>query len=127
MTRVRTVLLLVVLVLAPVLPAPAAELQPLMAGWERHFTVTWQPAEHRGKPVVEGYVNNVSPYSTRSIRVLVDSLDAAGQVTNQQVAWVPGDLLGGGRLFFQVPAAPAPAYRVRVFSYDRVELDGPLR
>jgi hypothetical protein len=127
MTRVLTILVLVVLVLAPVLPAPAAELQPLMAGWERHFTVTWQPGEYRGKPVVEGYVNNVSPYSTRSIRVLVDSLDAAGQVTNQQVAWVPGDLLGGGRLFFQVPAAPAPAYRVRVFSYDRIELDGPLR
>jgi hypothetical protein len=127
MTRVLTILVLVVLVLAPVLPAPAAELQPLMAGWERHFTVTWQPGEYRGKPVVEGYVNNVSPYSTRSIRVLVDSLDATGQVTHQQVAWVPGDLFGGSRLFFQVPAAPSPAYRVRVFSYDRVELDGPLR
>jgi hypothetical protein len=127
MTRVLTILVLVVLVMAPVLPAPAAELQPLMAGWERHFTVTWQPSEFRGTPVVEGYVNNVSPYSTRAIRVLVDSLDAVGHVTNQQVAWVPGDLLGGGRLFFQVPAAPAPAYRVRVFSYDRVEVDSPLR
>ena len=63
----------------------------------------------------------------RSIRVLVDSLDAAGNVTSQQIAWVPGDLLGGSRLFFQVPAAPAPAYRVRVFSYDRIELDGNFR
>lgn len=121
------ILALAALVAAPALPVAAAELQPQMAGWERNFNVTWQAAQYRGKPVVEGYVNNVSPYSTRSIRVLVDSLDATGNVTSQQIAWVPGDLLGGSRLFFQVPAAPAPAYRVRVFSYDRIELDGNFR
>ena len=76
---------------------------------------------------MEGYVNNVSPYHTVNIRVLIENLDAAGQVTNQQVAWVPGELLGGGRLFFQVPTVPAPAYRVRVFSYDRTEAPGNFR
>jgi hypothetical protein len=108
-------------------PSGAAELEPQMAGWERLFTVSWEPGQHRGQPVVEGYVTNVSPYDTTQIRVLVDSLDGAGQVTAQQIAWVPGDLGGGGRLFFQVPAAPAPAYRVRVFSYDRLERDGNFR
>ena len=127
MTRTLTVLGLAVLLIASARPVSAAELQPQMGGWERHFTLTWQPGEYRGKPVVEGYINNVSPYSTRSIRVLVESLDAGGQVTNQQIAWVPGDLLGGGRLFFQVPSAPAPAYRVRIFSYDRIELDSNFR
>ncbi len=105
----------------------AAEIQPLMAGWERLFTVDWKPAQHRGNPVVEGYVTNVSPYHTTHIRVLVESLDAGGAVTNQRIAWLPGDLLGGGRAFFQVPAAPAPAYRVRIFSYDRIEVDGNFR
>jgi hypothetical protein len=124
--------LLIVLGLAGVVagtasPTAAAELQPLMLGWERLFTVDWQSAQHRGKPVVEGYVTNVSPYHTTNIRVLVESLDAGGQVTGQQVAWVPGELLGGARVFFQVPAAPAPAYRVRVFSYDRLEMDGKIR
>jgi len=127
MKRTLTMLGLAVLVVGSAMPAAAAELQPMMAGWERIFTVDWQPAEDRGEPTVEGYVNNVSPYNTRSIRVLVERLDTAGQVTNQQIAWVPGDLLGGGRLFFQVPTAPAPAYRVRVFSYDRIELDGTFR
>jgi hypothetical protein len=127
MKRTLTMLALAVLVVGSAMPAAAAELQPMMAGWERIFTVDWQPAEYRGKPTVEGYVNNVSPYNTRSIRVLVERLDTAGQVTNQQIAWVPGDLLGGGRLFFQVPTAPASAYRVRVFSYDRIELDGTFR
>lgn len=105
----------------------AAELQPHMLGWERIFSVSWGPAEHRGQPVVEGYVTNISPYETTQIRVLVESLDGAGQVTAQHIAWVPGELGGGGRLFFQVPAAPGPAYRVSVFSYDRAERNGPFR
>lgn len=126
MRRILKILAAVVVVAAAV-PASAAELQPQMSGWERNFSVSWNTGQYRGRSVVEGYVNNVSPYSTTSIRVLVDNLDAAGNVTSQQVAWLPGDLLGGGRLFFQIPASPAPAYRVRVFSYDRIELDGPLR
>lgn len=108
-------------------PAGAAEMQPQMAGWERHFTVDWQPGEHQGRTVVEGHVTNVSPYELSHIRVLVENLDEAGRVTGQQIAWLPGDLGGGGRLFFQVPAAPSPAYRVRVFSYDRLERDGNFR
>jgi hypothetical protein len=124
MTRTLTILALAALVVGSAMPGAAAEPQPLMAGWERVFTVSWAPAQYRGRPAVEGYVNNVSPYHTGNIRVLIESLDAGGKVTNQRVAWVPGDVLGGGRLFFQVPTAPAPAYRVRVFSYDRIELDG---
>jgi hypothetical protein len=128
MRRTRAVLGVVAIVAAAAGAAAAAELQPQMWGWERIFTVSWQPAQHRGQPVIEGYVNNISPYETTQIRVLVDSLDGAGQVTAQRVAWVPGDLGGGGRLFFQVPPpSPAPAYRVRVFSYDRVERDGSFR
>lgn len=102
----------------------ANELQPLVAGWERILSVNWQPGQYRGQPVVEGYVENVSPYDLTRIRILVENLDAAGQVTAQRVAWVPGELRGGGHLFFQVPAPVAPAYRVRVFSYDRIESDG---
>jgi hypothetical protein len=105
----------------------AAELQPQMLGWERLFDLSWQPAQHRGQPVVEGYVNNTSPYELTHIRVLVESLDGAGQVTDQRVAWLPGELGGGGRLFFQVPAPPAPAYRVRILSYERLGRDGNFR
>ena len=127
MRRTLAILGFVTFVATMVGAGAAAELQPQMAGWERIFTVDWQPGQYRGQPVVEGYVTNISPYETTQIRVLVESLDGAGQVTGQRIAWVPGDLGGGGRLFFQVPAAPAPAYRVRVFSYDRVERDGNFR
>lgn len=124
MGRRLMILWLALLGLGAAGPGAAAGLTPLMAGWEQVFSVDWQPGQYRGKPAVEGYVNNISPYHTKNIRIMVESLDPGGRVTNQQVAWLPGDLLGGGRLFFQVPAPPSPSYRVRVFSYDRVEQDG---
>jgi hypothetical protein len=127
MRRTLAILGLAVSVVVAGGASAAAELEPLMAGWEEVFTVTWEPGQYRGQPAVEGYVTNVSPYETTQIRVLIDSLDAGGNVTGQNVAWVPGELGSGGRLFFQVLAAPAPAYRVRVFSYDRVERDSNFR
>ena len=115
--------------LAPALtiPGAAAELKPLMGGWEQHFTVTWEPAENRGRKVLQGYVNNISPYTVRAVRILVETLDGAGETTSQRVAWVPGDMQGASRLFFEVPVAPSPTYRVRVFSYDRQEFGENFR
>ena len=127
MRRTLTILGLATIVVGAACPVVAAELQPLMAGWERVFTLDWQAAQYRGQPAVEGYVNNISPYHTTKIRIIVESLDAGGQVTNQKIAWLSGDLLGGGRTFFQVPTAAAPSYRVRVFSYDRGEVDSNFR
>jgi hypothetical protein len=101
--------------------AEARELQPLMLGWEQHFTVTWDAIQRRGRPVVEGYVINRSPYRVGRVRLLIDSLDEAGRILDQRVSWVPGELGGDSRLYFDVPVAPAIRYRVRVFSYDRVD------
>jgi len=128
MLRYLLVLLLPVTALSwppePVAALEGRELKPLMWGWERHFAVEYEPGVYRGQPVVEGTVTNVSPYSVISVRLLVDSLDANGQLIAQKVAYLPGDMPGGSHLFFQVPTAPAPAYRVRVFSYDRFESQG---
>jgi hypothetical protein len=109
------------------IPGAAAELKPLMAGWERYFTVTWEPAEIKGKRVLQGYVANTSSYDVHSVRILVETLDTAGATTSQNVAWVPGTMNGATRLFFEVPVAPAPTYRVRVFSYERLELPSIMR
>ena len=100
--------------------APARELQPLMRGWEQHFSVTWDTVQRRGRLEVEGYVNNRSPYRVGNLRVLVDSLDDSGRIVDQRVSWVLGELGGDSRLYFEVPVAPAARYRVSVFSYDRV-------
>jgi hypothetical protein len=102
----------------------ARELQPLMRGWEQHFSVTWDTAQRHGRLEVEGYVNNRSPYRVGNLRVLVDSLDGAGRTVDQRVSWVLGELGGDSRLFFEVPVTPAAQYRVRVFSYDRIDEAG---
>ena len=101
--------------------APARELQPLMHGWEQHFSVTWDTRQRHGRLEVEGYVHNRSPYRVGNLRVLVDSLDSAGRIVDQRVSWVMGDLGGDSRIYFDVPVTPADHYRVRVFSYDRVD------
>jgi hypothetical protein len=114
------VLGLIVLLAAPA-PVRAQEMQPLTQGWEQHFSVTWDAIQRRGRTEVEGYVINRSPYRVGRMRVLVDSLDNANRVVDQKVAWVPGELQGNDRLYYSVAVAPAAQYRVRVFSYDRIE------
>jgi hypothetical protein len=92
-----------------------------MRGWEQHFSVTWDAIQRHGRLEVEGYVNNRSPYRVGNVRVLVDSLDDAGRLVDQRVSWALGELGGDSRVYFDVPVTPAAHYRVRVFSYDRVD------
>ena len=120
MRRVLGLFALTVSILAAV-GVQAAEIRPHMAGWEQILSLEYGPGQYRGRPAIEGIVTNISPYDLANVQLLVDRLDAGGQIATQQVAWVPGELRGGGRLFFSVPTAPAPAYRVRVFTYDRLE------
>ncbi len=113
--------------LGPLLVA-AAEIQPHMAGWERIFTITWEAGQRSNRPVVQGRIENVSPYPIRDVRLLVDALDGGGSVTSQRVAYVPGDFLGfGSASFFEVQMPTAAGYRVRVYSYDRIESGGDHR
>jgi hypothetical protein len=121
MRPLRELALGLVLLLATPGVTPARELQPLMHGWEQHFSVTWDTIQRHGRPEVEGYVNNRSPYRVGHVRVLVDSLDDAGAIVDQRVSWVLGELSGDSRLYFDVPVTSAAQYRVRVFSYDRIE------
>jgi hypothetical protein len=114
------VLLLAVPAAAPA-ATPARELQPLMNGWEQHLSVTWDTIQRRDRVEVGGYVINRSPYRIGRLRVLVDSLDDAQRIVDQKVSWVAGELPGDSRLYFEVPVTPAAQYRVRVFSYDRIE------
>lgn len=119
--RALATMLLTTVVLAGASLAGGQELQPHMAGWERVLAIDYGPVEMRGRPALAGTVTNISPYDLTGVRLLVDTLDHTGRVTAQQVAWVPGELRGGGRLHFSVPTTPAPAYRVRVYTYDRIE------
>jgi hypothetical protein len=111
---------------APV-AGPAGPLEPLVVGAEEHLTIAWRPAPRESAVVVWGYDNNQSPYTFDRLRLLVDALGPDGAVVGQRVVWVPGLLASWGRSYFEAPMPPAPEYRVRVFSYDRVETGGRRR
>ena len=120
--RVGAILALVSIVVAAHGVA-AQPLSTLVPGWERYFTVSWEPMERRGKPYLGGYI--VSSYGVTATRVqlLVESLDAAGQTVAQQVEWLSGgNLPGFSRTYFEVPVRQrASSYRVSVFAFDFVQ------
>lgn len=122
--RVRMLVIAVLVgMLAAASEAPAQSLTPHFPGWERYFTVSWEPFDRRGQPYLSGYI--VSSYGVTATRVqlLVDSLDSSGQIVAQRVEWLGGSNLPGfSRTYFEVPIRQqASSYRVRVFAFDFVQ------
>ena len=122
--RVRVLMIAALLgMLGAAIDVAAQSLTPHFPGWERYFTVSWEPFERRGQPYLSGYI--VSSYGVTATRVqlLVDSLDSSGQIVAQRVEWLGGSNLPGfSRSYFEVPIRQqAPSYRVSVFAFDFVQ------
>ena len=118
----RTKRLVVATLLGVLLTGAATSAQPLaphFPGWERYFELSWQPFERQGRPWLSGYVVSKWGETATGVRLLVESLDAGGQVVGQRVEWLHGTVPVFSRAYFEVPApSPAASYRVRVFSFD---------
>jgi hypothetical protein len=118
----RTVGLFLLVALATVHGATGQTLTPLVLGWENFFTLSWEPSQERGQPIVSGYIKNNAGFPARRIQLLVEAVDASGQVTGQRVSWLGSSLTSGMRAYFEAPAPPpASTYRVSVFAYDWVQ------
>ena len=100
-------------------PAPVTAQEYRIYGAERFFSVEWEAGERAGRPVVSGHLVNTFGIPAVRLRLLVESLDAAGQVTERTIDWVPGDVMPGARHDFEIalPRA-ASGYRVIVLSWD---------
>lgn len=106
-------------------PGTATALSPLVVGWERFFELRWGGEMRAGRPVVAGDVVNTFGVPARRVQLLVENLDAAGQVTSQTVAWLGSELTPGSRAYFEVPVAQAaPSYRVTVFAFEWIQVGG---
>lgn len=106
--------------------ASAAVLQPLVSGWERYFTLDWQPGTRGGTPVVSGHIFNDGGFTATRIQLLVEGLDAAGNVTSQRVEWLGTMLTPGTTASFELRPAPAATYRVSVFAFDWLQRGGTM-
>jgi hypothetical protein len=73
----------------------------------------------KGAPVYSGYIYNDGGGGVANVRLLVETLDAAGTVIGQSQGAALGSMLGRDRLYFEMPLEVTGAsYRVRVLSWD---------
>ena len=93
----------------------------------RYFRVEAQPGtDRKGRPVVWGYVYlHTKGQGSARVRLLVESLDGAGQPVASEIAYVDNEVLLYGRTYFEMrPNTPASAYRVSVYSADWTKQGG---
>jgi hypothetical protein len=103
----------------------AALLTPLVVDGERYFQVEWQAADTNGRPTVWGRIRNDYGVTARKVRLLVDSLDAAGAVTAQTITYVPFDVTPGTGAYFEArPPTRAASYRVTVYQWEWIQAGG---
>ncbi|MGH7314116.1 MAG: hypothetical protein ACREJV_13150 [Candidatus Rokuibacteriota bacterium] len=124
--RTKTIaasLLLAVLIAAPL--SAVERLTPLVAGWEQFFKLDWQVGDRGQQAVVWGHLLNDWGDPAAQIQLLVEGLDASGDVVGQKVAWFGSTLTPGMRGYFEVPVPwQAPTYRVSVFAFTWIQAGG---
>lgn len=113
---VRAVLMTVVLVI----PAAAVAQNYAIPSASRDFRVESETTTGRRGPILSGYVYNDQGLTADRVQLLVEGLDASGNVTSTTTAFVIGDVPPGSRRYFEVPltASRAPSYRVKVVTYE---------
>ena len=105
--------------------APTRELRSIDPGWERYFTITWQPGTQSGRRVVSGSVQNRYGATASRVQLLVEGLDDKGGILSQRVVWLGGNIGPFETVHFDVRVEPATNYRVTIFAYDQGRGGGP--
>jgi hypothetical protein len=86
------------------------------------ITLDWQVTQDSaGRPLIVGHVITQGGKASYCIpRLLVQTLDAQGQVTAERMGFIPGTVGGYDKVYFEEPVrAPGPAYRVTIASWDK--------
>jgi hypothetical protein len=83
-----------------------------------HFE--WQVGQDRkGRPEIEGYLYNDYMRAAINVQMIVETLDASGQVTATTFAYVQGTVPLLSRAYFVVPLKhPGASYRLRITMYE---------
>ena len=119
--QLRISVALVVSVLAVGAGAAQAE-RITIAGNAGTITLDWQATQDRaGRPLIAGRVITYGGKSGYcSTRLLVETLDAQGQVVAQNMGFVPGYVGGYDDVYFELPIrTPGTGYRASIASWDK--------
>jgi hypothetical protein len=93
----------------------------------RYFRIESQSGpDRKGRPSVWGYVNlNSLGLGSARVRLLVETLDAAGQPIASEIAYLDTEVNFSGRTYFEVrPKTPGASYRVTIHSGDWTRTGG---
>jgi hypothetical protein len=103
-------------------PGPVQAERVTTVGNAGTITLEWQVTQNRaGRALITGRVITYGGKAgyCRS-RLLVETLDAQGQVTARNVGFIPGYVGGYDNVYFEEPIrTPGAAYRVSIASWDR--------
>ena len=93
---------------------------------ERWLKLDWTVEPDTGTArQLSGHVENMSGRPITQVQLLIQSLDGTGNLVDQRRQWLGGGLGPGGRQYFAVRHLPAAdQYRVNVWSYNAVEVNG---
>jgi hypothetical protein len=114
-------LLAVALILSPNLAGAVMTSSP--SGIDGRLRFEWEASQSRsGRPVIAGYLYNDNGRAASKVILLVETLDASGQVVERTIGFVPSLVPVFDRTYFEVPLKAAGAsYRISVtsFQWDR--------
>src|SRR5262245_44173404 len=119
MKLLHTISLALALILGAGPPAwPAMTQSP--SGIDERLRFDWEVSQARsGRPIVDGYLYNDWKRVAYNVVLLVEALDASGQVVNRAVSQLPGIVPAFSRVYFEVPlASPGASYRLSVSSFE---------
>jgi hypothetical protein len=122
---VSRIAVVVAVVLLTVSAGAAQPLVPLIAEWDRYFTVRTGTAGRDGRSTGGATVWNTSDWGAQRIQLLVESLDGSGQTVAQRVVWLGSDLPPGAHAYVAAPMPASASYRVRVFAFNLDTSAGP--
>jgi hypothetical protein len=85
---------------------------------DRDFRIEFQAGD--GTPrVLSGYVYNMhSGMTADRMQLLIERLDAAGNVIGTSSTWVLGGVPPANRAYFSTRVEPAASYRVQIVGFD---------
>lgn len=107
---------------------PSATMTTLMPDSERWFRISWEVTPQGDERTLSGYVENLYGEAAGKVQLLAQALDQSGTVVGQRIQWVPGIIVGFGRVYYEIRhLPPAAQYRVTVWAYERIQgRDGGL-
>jgi hypothetical protein len=122
MNAIKPLLLaaLAILPVAMLSPARPAAALGAASSVDSRIRLDWEVGtRHNGRPVIQGWVYNDYGRPAADVRLLVETLDASGNVIARDVGFVRGVVQFNDRTYFEVPLKTAGAsYRVSVTAFD---------